>query len=175
MKKVSTISTNKDDLSKSIEDAFHKLISDYKKISLDYIQINEIEGNFKNTKINVSDTLSYLIGWGRLVLKWYDKKSKNLEVDFPESGFKWNELGSLAQHFYLSYKQYSYSELLLEFENTINSILKLISSLDNDELYGSNWYKNYTLGRMIQLNTSAPMKNVRTKIRKFKKVYKIDI
>lgn len=45
MKKVSTISTNKDDLSKSIEDAFHKLISDYKQISLDYIQINEIEGN----------------------------------------------------------------------------------------------------------------------------------
>lgn len=45
------------------------------------------------TEISVSDTFSYLIGWGKLVLKWYDLKSKKQYVDFPETGYKWNELG----------------------------------------------------------------------------------
>ncbi|WP_281947969.1 ClbS/DfsB family four-helix bundle protein, partial [Vibrio parahaemolyticus] len=52
-------------------------------------------------------------------------------------------------------------------EFTINEILLLISSLSDHELYGVAWYKQWTLGRMIQFNTSSPMKNMRTKFRRF--------
>lgn len=117
----------------------------------------------------VCDTLAYLVGWGNLVLKWYDLKSKKLEVDFPETGYNWNELGELASHFHSQYQDCSYGQLLLEFQSTTEKILQLVDSLNNDELYSGNWYKTYSLGRMIQFNTSSPMKNIRTKVRRFKK------
>lgn len=41
----------------------------------------------------------------------------------------------------------------------------------NETLYGIAWYKQWTLGRMIQFNTSSPMKNMRTKVRRFKRTY----
>ncbi|MBU2238452.1 MAG: ClbS/DfsB family four-helix bundle protein, partial [Gammaproteobacteria bacterium] len=31
------------------------------------------------------------------------------------------------------------------------------------------WYEKWTLGRMIQFNTSSPMKNMCTKVRRFNK------
>lgn len=168
---MSSISKNKQELSQAIHIAFDKLVADYSAIPEEYTRRMGVEGNVKNTEINICDTLAYLIGWGKLVLKWHDGKAKKLEIDFPETGYNWNELGQLAQHFYLQYQDSSYQNLLLEFQSTTEQILQLIRSLDDHELYGKNWYKNYTLGRMIQFNTSSPMKNVRTKVRKFKKLY----
>lgn len=127
----------------------------------------------KNTQISVCDTLAYLIGWSQLVLKWYAKKLKNESVDFPETNYKWNELGKLAQKFYADYKNLSFQDLLNEHKKVNNDILNLIDSLNNDELYQENWYNEYTLGKMIQFNTSSPNQNVRKKIRKFKKEYNI--
>jgi hypothetical protein len=46
----------------------------------------------------------------------------------------------------------------------------LVESLDNQKLYGETWFEKYTLGKMIQLNTSSPMMNMRGKVRKFKKL-----
>ncbi|WDE10269.1 ClbS/DfsB family four-helix bundle protein [Thalassomonas haliotis] len=166
---MSSISKNKEELSQAIEIAFDKLLTDYVDIPEKYTRRIGVEGNVKNTEISVCDTLAYLIGWGNLVLKWYARKAKKLEVDFPETGYNWNELGQLAQHFYRQYQDSSYKSLLSEFQSTTGQILKLIGSLDDNQLYGKNWYKSYPLGRMIQFNTSSPMKNVRIKVRRFKK------
>lgn len=170
---MSSIPTNKEELYQAITQAFTKLLVDYESIPEEYSCIPSIEGNVKNTEISVCDTLSYLIGWGELVLKWQSRISQGLAVDFPETGYNWNELGKLAQHFYTQYQHLSYDELIAELKLTTSNVLSLISSLSNDELYGPNWYKNYTLGRMIQFNTSSPMKNIRTKIRRFKKTKNI--
>lgn len=94
-------------------------------------------------------------------------------MDFHETGFKWNELGKLAETFYSQYSGWEYSDLLSELCTITDKLLLLVESLTNEELYGKNWYKSYTLGRMIQFNTSSPMKNMRTKVRRFKKVYAI--
>lgn len=166
---MSSIPENKDELIQAIQAAFDKLLADYSNIPAEYTREISIEGNIKDTKISVCDTLSYLIGWGKLVLKWHDLSSQKLEVDFPETGYQWNELGQLASHFYTQYQNWSYEKLLSEFQLTTEHILQLIDSLSNDELYAKSWYKNYTLGRMIQFNTSSPMKNVRTKVRRFNK------
>ncbi len=164
---MSSIPKNKEELYHAISEAYEKLIVDYSKIPEENTRSLNVEGNTKNTPISVCDTLSYLIGWGKLVLKWHDRKSNALAVDFPDTGFKWNELGKLAQHFHTRGKEKSYAELLLEYKSTVDEILILVDSLNEQELYGNDWYKKYTLGRMIQFNTSSPMKNVRTKIRKF--------
>ncbi|NQZ32917.1 MAG: ClbS/DfsB family four-helix bundle protein [Oceanospirillaceae bacterium] len=166
---MSSIPKNKEELADAIQSAFAKLVDDYLAIPEEHSRKIAIQGNVKNTEISVCDTLAYLIGWGELVLKWYSLKSKNIKVDFPETGYQWNELGQLARHFHLLYQDCSYEKLLFEFQTTTTQILQLIDSLSNDELYGQHWYEKYTLGRMIQFNTSSPMKNIRTKIRKFKK------
>jgi len=128
-----------------------------------------VEGNVKGTEISVSDTLAYLIGWGKLVIKWNKLTAAKQYVEFPDTGYKWNELGKLAQSFHFKYRDWKYNDLISEFETTINDILSLVRSLSEYELYGVAWYEKYTLGKMIQLNTSSPMKNMRTKVRKFKK------
>ena len=44
-----------------------------------------MEGHSNNTLMSINDLVAYLVGWGQLVLKWIDKKSKGLALDFPET------------------------------------------------------------------------------------------
>jgi len=170
---MSSVPQNKSELVQSITQAFQKLLDDYRSIPTEQSRIIGIDGNVKGTKISVCDTLAYLVGWGKLVLKWHSLKSQGHHVDFPETGYKWNQLGLLAQHFQKEYQELSFSCLQDEFESTTNEILLLINSLNEKTLYGVPWYEKWTFGRMIQFNTSSPMKNVRTKVRRFKKSHGI--
>ncbi len=171
---MSSIPKNKVELQKAITVAFDKILFDYSSIPAEMSRKVGIIGNVKGTEISVGDTIAYLIGWGKLVLKWYALKSNNQAVDFPETGYKWNELGQLAQFFHSQYHEWSYENLLTEFKVTITNILLLVESLNNKKLYAESWYEQYTLGKMIQFNTSSPMMNMRGKVRKFKKINHIE-
>lgn len=120
--------------------------------------------------MSVNNLLAYLVGWGQLLLKWSDRKDKGLEVDFPETGFKWNELGRLAQKFYQDYEQDDFQTLISKLDNTTYEVLKLVESKTNNELYELAWYDKWPLGKMIQLNTTSPFKNAKDRIRKWKKM-----
>lgn len=126
-----SIPNNKLELKQAIKLAFDKICADYSNIPEEFTRKSEIKGNVKDTEISVSDTLAYLIGWGKLVLKWYRLKDSDQLVDFPETGYRWNELGKLAQSFHHEYKDWAYIDLLNEFRETTTNILKLIDSLDN--------------------------------------------
>ncbi|OCG20196.1 hypothetical protein A9G22_10615 [Gilliamella sp. App2-1] len=119
-----------------------------------------MEGHVKGTTMSVAQLVSYLIGWGELVLSWHVKEANGNEIVFPEVGFKWNEMGKLAQKFYLDYQDITdYKVLLQRLENNKNEIIKLIEGFSDDDLYGVGWCEKYTRGRMIQLNTASPYKN----------------
>ncbi|GAB3529821.1 ClbS/DfsB family four-helix bundle protein [Photobacterium alginatilyticum] len=166
---MTSVPQNKNELINAITLAYSKLIEDYHSIPVELSRTHGIEGNVKDTTISVCDTLAYLIGWGKLVLKWHSSKSQGKHVDFPETGYKWNQLGLLAQSFQHDYKDWDYQSLQREFARVTQEILVLVKSIDEQALYGVPWYDKWTLGRMIQFNTSSPMKNVRTKVRRFKK------
>ncbi|WP_448104489.1 ClbS/DfsB family four-helix bundle protein [Pedobacter panaciterrae] len=117
--------------------------------------------------MSINNLVSYLVGWGELVLKWQHKKSNGLPCDFPETGYKWNELGKLAQKFYKDYEQLQYGDQLLKLDVVVDDILRVVENIDNGTLYGTPWYGRWTLGRMIQLNTSSPFKNARIRLRKY--------
>ena len=168
---MSSVPQNKEELELAINSTFSKLMADYHSIPESEARKSGIQGNVKGTIISVSDTVAYLIGWGKLILKWHNLKSQNQHVDFPETGYKWNQLGLLAESFHREYRDWKYDDLLIELESTVNKILSLISGLSNHELYGIAWYEQWTLGRMIQFNTSSPMKNMRTKVRRFKREF----
>jgi hypothetical protein len=161
---------DKEELVKAIVDNYKKLTAELLSIPIEFTINIELEGHSKNTLMSINNLLAYLIGWGQLVLKWHDNKSKGLEVDFPETGYKWNELGLLAQKFYNDYEKDDFKTLNEKLDNTTNEILKLIESKTNKELYEMTWYDKWTLGKMIQLNTSSPFKNAKDRIRKWKKI-----
>ena len=164
------IPTNKSELQLAIKDSYAKLQKDLVDIPVEMTNIKELEGHAKGTLMSVSDLVAYLIGWGELVLKWNKSIEKGEEVDFPETGFKWTELGLLAQKFYKDYEKYTFKKRLLLLDNTVAKLLHLIESTPDEDLYKTIWYKTYPMGRMIQLNTSSPFKNARTRIRKWKKM-----
>lgn len=76
--------------------------------------------------MSINNLLAYLIGWGELVLKWNKYKTENKPVDFPETGYKWNELGKLAQKFYEDYYDDDFNTLI---QNLTIQLRKLRSLL----------------------------------------------
>ncbi len=168
------IPKDKDELLKVIVDDYKKLTAELDNIPIDLTDKRELEGHSKNTLMSINNLVAYLVGWGQLVLKWNDKKSKGIEVDFPETGFKWNELGLLAQKFYKDYEKDDFKTLAEKLDKTKNEILKLIESKTNGELYTMAWYDKWTFGKMIQLNTSSPFQNAKDRIRKWKKTKQLN-
>lgn len=128
-----------------------------------------MDGHCKGTEISVRDLVSYLLGWNTLVVKWITSDGKGLPVNFPETGFKWNQLGLLAQKFYSDYSELDYNVLITELEEVKNEIVKLIDGLTDDALYAKPWYTKWTMGRMISFNTSSPYANANGRLRKWAK------
>ena len=163
------VPANKQELQIAIETNYSKLKKELSDIPVELTSIPNLEGHAKNTMMSINNLASYLIGWGELVLKWNIKKDNNETVDFPETGYKWNELGKLAQRFYKDYEKDDFITLCDKLDNTVFTILTLIEQKSNTELYNVEWYEKWTLGRMIQFNTASPYNNARGRIRKWKK------
>lgn len=168
------IPKDKDELLKAIVDNYNKLTNELTSIPFELTEIKQLDGHSKNTFMSINDLVAYLVGWGQLVLKWNNKKSKGLEVDFPETGYKWNDLGRLAQKFYKDYEKDDFKTLSSKLDKTTIEILKLVENKTNNELFETVWYGKWTLGKMIQLNTSSPFKNAKDRIRKWKKTKQLN-
>lgn len=163
------VPTNKSELQLAIQTNYAILRKELLDVPADKAAEKELEGHSKDTLMSINNLLAYLIGWGELVLKWIYKKDDNRHVDFPETGYKWNELGKLAQKFYKDYQNDDFVTLQEKLDKTVYRILELIAEKSNYELYETAWYEKWTLGRMIQFNTASPYTNARTRIRKWKK------
>jgi hypothetical protein len=165
------IPENKEALLLEINRSYFLLKSELSVISRDQLECTDMPGHSEGSLMSVHNLVSYLIGWGELVLKWWDFKSADLPFDFPETGYKWNELGRLAQKFYKDYEKLEYDALLLKLDETVNKIIWLIESLDNEMLYQRPFLGKWTIGRLIQFNSSSPYKNARSRLRKWKRFY----
>ncbi len=168
------IPNSKTEIIAAIKNNYSKLKNDLENIPIAWTDAQEMDGHAKGTKMSVHNLVSYLVGWGELVLKWHRLKSNNTTIIFPERGYKWNELGKLAQKFYSDYEDFDYPELLIKLDAVVAEILQLVENTSNNELYHKPWYGKWTQGRMIQLNTSSPYKNTRTRVRKWKRLKEKD-
>lgn len=163
------VPSSKQELLEAIETNYARLLLDLSRVEPEQTKSRNMEGHAKGTLMSVHDLVAYLTGWNELVLKWCERRDQGLTVDFPETGFKWNELGALAAKFYRAYETLSFEALLSRFETAKNALLTLIKARTDTELYGVLWYEKYTLGRMIQFNTSSPYANARGRLRKWLK------
>lgn len=72
------------------------------------------------------------------MLKWIEQDAaKGEQIDFPETGFKWNQLGALAQKFYADYDAVPIDQLLKELEFAKQKIVDFISAQTDEQLYGA--------------------------------------
>lgn len=163
------IPQNKDELLHAIDTNFGKLLDELKKLPTDFDHLPKMAGHSKQTEITAADLVSYLIGWNALVLKWLDHDQNNKPIDFPDTGYKWNELGKLAQKFYADYKTLPFDRLILLLQKLKEQIVDEINRRTNEQLFERKWHGKWTMGRMIQLNTSSPYNNARNRLRKWLK------
>lgn len=163
------IPSTKDELLGAINASFDKLIKDLRAVPMSLVDDPGLEGHAKGTQMSVANLTAYLVGWNELVLKWLERDAAGQPVDFPETGFKWNELGRLAQKFYRDYQAVPYPQLVERLAEAKARIVAVIEARSNDDLYGRPWYEKWTMGRMIQFNTSSPYANARGRLRKWLK------
>ena len=159
------IPSTREALLKAIDESYAKLVRELDTIPMERVDERTLEGHVKTTRMSVRDLVAYLTGWGELVLKWHAGRQAGMAVDFPETGFKWNELGRLAQKFYGDYDALTYEELRHRLTQSKDRIRAIVASTTDEALYGVNWYEQWTLGRMVQFNTSSPYANARARLR----------
>lgn len=160
---------NKDELLAAIEKRFQLLIKDLDSVPDALALEKSMEGHAKGTQMSVHNLIAYLVGWNELVLKWHAGRNAGEAVDFPETGYRWNQLGQLAGKFYHDYEDLPFAALKQRLLDTKNRIIALVSGYDNHQLYQQPWYEKWTMGRMIQFNTSSPYSNARCRLRQWKK------
>jgi len=119
----------------------------------------------------------YQLGWMNLILYWEQLEQQGIPVVTPHPTYKWNNLGGLYESFYKQYEEYSLQELGDLFQRLERQIIQLIENFTNDELFqsgGRKWSSstpsNWPIWKYIHINTVAPFKSFRTKIRKWKKL-----
>lgn len=161
---------SKDELINVINSNFSLLIKKLEAIPPAVAFDPIMEGHAKGSIMSVAQLVSYLIGWGELVLHWHNEEAKGGILVFPAEGYKWNELGCLAQKFYCDYESIKdYETLLARLKDNKQQLLALIDRFSNNELYGEPWYGKWTRGRMIQFNTASPYRNASGRLAKSKK------
>lgn len=170
------IAKNKEELIKAIDSSYIKLRKEFDDISKDSVLEKTMEWHLKNTMMSIHNLLSYLVGWGELMLKRNTVYTKENKIpDLPDTWYTMNDWWKLAERFYKDYEDCQYDDLLKKFDKVVIEILEMLEKKDNKEVYWINWYvtkssnKWYTFWRMVALNTSSPYSNAYLRIKKWKK------
>lgn len=149
-------------------------------LSLDH-EFDDIDESQKDIRMEGVDRtpaeiLAYQLGWLNLVMKWDRDEKAGGTVITPSPDYKWNQLGGLYQSFYHTYTTYSLDELKSLFKETEHQWQNWIDSLSDEELFTQgirNWTGNnprWPMVKWIHINSVAPFKTFRSKIRKWKKL-----
>ena len=123
------------------------------------------------------EIIAYQLGWMDLIRGWEKDELKGKEVVTPAPGYKWNQMGALYQGFYNRHKDESLAQLRKLFVKAVNSLVEWLNSFSDSELFkpgGRKWAastsSNWPIWKWVHINTVAPFKSFRSKIRKWKKL-----
>ncbi|MGG3943753.1 ClbS/DfsB family four-helix bundle protein [Peribacillus psychrosaccharolyticus] len=145
----------------------------------EFHSVNDLDKNILVDKLDraPSQMIAYQLGWMNLLLLWEQDNKDGKEVITPTPDYKWNNLGGLYQSFYDQYADYSIETLINMFERDVHKIIQLIESYNDKELFeqgGRQWAtttpSSWPIWKWLHINTVAPFKSFRTKIRKWKKL-----
>lgn len=160
-----------------------ELIFEIEKTANLFIQeFNDIKEAQKDVMVEEIDRtpvqmIAYQLGWLNLLMNWDRDELTGKEVTTPALGYKWNELGGLYQSFYTQYENYSLSELKNEYIETVAKFVEWVDSFTEKEIFeqdvrkwASSTPSKWPIWKWVHINSVAPFKSFRTKIRKWKKL-----
>lgn len=122
----------------------------------------------------IQDLISYQIGWGILLLSWYQAGVDNKTIQMPGAGFNTWDYKGLAEHFYQEYEAPLAKQLKQFYQiasQIINIVEKEYANGNLRKLGVWKWCtlksgKQWPLQKWIQVNTVAPYKRARLLINK---------
>jgi hypothetical protein len=120
--------------------------------------------------------IAYQLGWLHLIMKWDADEREGKEVITPSPYYKWNQLGGLYDSFYAEYASCSLDKLIDMFEEAVAEILAWVNTFSEQELFeqdarkwASSTPSRWPVWKWVHINTVAPFKSFRSKIRKWKR------
>jgi hypothetical protein len=159
------------------------LIAEIKKTAEIFIkEFEDVAEADKDIRFNEIDRtpgeiIAYQLGWMGLIRGWERDELEGKEVILPAPGYKWNQLGTLHQSFYDKYQDQSLIQLRELFVTAVDSLIEWIRGFSDDELFrpgGRKWAasttSNWPIWKWVHINTVAPFRSFRSKIRKWKKL-----
>ena len=162
-------------LSNEIKNNYNKLIEEVLEIPLVQRRIRCLEGT--GGKVSISDIIAYQIGWGILLINWYQSGIHNKKIQMPGEGFYTWDYKGLAKHFYEKFSYDKAEQQLIHFHDIVNKILDITEkeyATGNLNTLGVwDWCtlasgKQWPLSKWIKINTIAPYKRALSLIRKIK-------
>jgi hypothetical protein len=125
---------------------------------------------------NPAQMIAYQLGWMSLLRKWDADELAGESPEMPAPGIKWNALGKLYQRFYEEYEAYPLKNLAAQFKSAVEGLCGWVDGFSDDKLFrpgGRKWASstpsNWPVWKWVHVNTAAPFKSFRGKIRKWKK------
>ena len=164
-------------LGEEIKKEFNKLFSLVSCVELPFRLVKRFEGT--GGKVSIADLVAYQIGWGKLLIGWYEAGLKGVVPQMPGEGFvKWDYVG-LAQLFYEKYHFDGNKKQLQNFLRVVEKILIIVDyefqtkNLDKEGVW--DWCtlssgKEWPLSKWVRVNTIAPYKKASRAIARSLKV-----
>lgn len=159
------------------------LIEEIRKASTQFIgEFDDVKDEESNLRVEGVDRtphemIAYQLGWMGLIRGWDSDELSGKEVVTPAPGYKWNQMGAIYDSFYVKYGAYTLVELKQMFNQSVSSLLLWLQDFSDEELFvsgGRKWAQstpsNWPIWKWVHINTAAPFKTFRSKIRKWKKL-----
>lgn len=159
------------------------LIEEIQKTAAQFIgEFDDISGNDSDLRLEGVDRtpremIAYQLGWMGLIRGWDSDELAGKEVITPAPGYKWNQMGAIYEGFYAAYSTQSLSALKQLYQEAVSGLIDWLENFSADELFqpgGRAWAQstasNWPIWKWIHINTAAPFKTFRGKIRKWKKL-----
>lgn len=126
-------------------------------------------------KVSIVDMIAYHIGWGKLLISWYEAGIKGEAIIMPGAGFStWDYVG-LARYFYQTYGYDGCYEQSAIFRTVVTRIIEITEyeyeTNNLDKIGVWSWCtlpsgKQLPLSKWVQVNTVAPYKRSAAVIKK---------
>lgn len=150
-----------------------QIAKEYNKLAKAVSQLGErtkkiIDGT--GGKVSAADLIAYQIGWGKLLIGWYETGEKGEMPQMPGEGFtKWDYTG-LAKHFYQKYGYDSGKKQDLAFYHVVETLIAIVEKEHAegrlDALGVWDWCtlpsgKKWPLSKWVKVNTASPYSRAR--------------
>ena len=146
-------------------------------VEFDDVADKDIDLRLEGVDRTPREMIAYQLGWMGLIRGWDSDELAGKEVITPAPGYKWNQMGAIYEGFYATYNTQSLSELKQLYKEAVSSLIDWLQGFSADELFqpgGRKWAQstpsNWPIGKWVHINTAAPFKTFRSKIRKWKKL-----